>query len=114
MGITRATDIFAFLSSHFDTLDVQKGLLASAALVPTNHTLDIALALAPPAIRNAYAVLATSNGFPFAPQSHAFVPPNLTTHMDAVVYSVAATRTLPPPPLTPNLSWQSSSSAHQR
>ena len=80
LGITRATDIFsyAFLSSRFDTADLQTGLLASAPLITTDHTLDTALALAPPTIRTAYAQLAASNDTSVAPQLQASLLPGLT------------------------------------
>ena len=50
LGITSATDIFAFafLASRFDTADLQSGLLASAPLLAADPALDTFLALACP------------------------------------------------------------------
>ena len=56
LGITLASDLFhfAFLSSRFDSLDLQTGLLASAALPRTDAAVVTALASAPAAVRTAY------------------------------------------------------------
>ena len=70
LGITRASDLFcfAFLSSRFDTLDLQTGLLSLAPLPAADPALDSALALAPPAVRAAFAQLAARSGTSAIPQ----------------------------------------------
>ena len=64
LSITHASDLFcfAFLSSRFDTLDLQIGLLSLAPLPAADPALDSALALAPPSVRAAYAHLAARRG----------------------------------------------------
>ena len=80
LGITRATDLFsfAFLSSRFDTADLQSGLLASTSLPATDPALDTALALAPPTVRTAYAQLTARTGTSVAPQLQPILSTGLT------------------------------------
>ena len=103
----------SFLSSRFDTLDQQSGLLSLAPLRAAYPTLDSALVLVPPVVRVAHAILqlvvAPSLSLNFSlpgPLMCPSVPPG----MGPIARRTETTRTLPLPPLTPSLTWRTCSS----